>query len=223
MSDMKPLNQKGAINSLLISLILTVLLLFGALGFGYWAFSGRQDYKNNSDQKVAAAVSAAQTQQQATDAKQYAEEAKNPLKKFVGPSDFGGVTILYPKTWSAYVLQNSGSNPLDAYFQPDIVTDVNNQNNVFALRVQVVQQSYDQVVQQYASQVQQKAATLAPYSLPKVPSVAGSKLDGTIATNQQGSVVILPLRNVTLKIFTQSQTFLNDFNNIILPNISFTP
>lgn len=223
MSDMKSLGQKGAINGLLISLILVVLLLFGALGFGYWAFSGRQDYKNNSDKKVAAAVTAAQAQQQATDAKQYAEEAKNPLKKFVGPSDFGNVTLSYPKTWSGYVVTSGGSNPLDAYFQPDVVPSVNDQDNVFALRVQIIQQSYDQVVQQYSSIIQQKTATLAPYSLPKVPSVTGSKIDGTIATNQQGSVVILPLRNVTLKIFTQSKSFVNDFNNIILPNASFTP
>lgn len=223
MSDMKSLGQKGAINGLLISLIFVVLLLFGALGFGYWAFSGRQDYKDNSDQKVTAAVTAAQAQQQATDGKQYAEEAKNPLKKFVGPSDFGSVTASYPKTWSGYVVTNGGSNPLDAYFQPDVVPSVNDQDNVFALRVQIIQQNYDQVVQQYSSLVQQKVATLSPYSLPKVPSIVGTKVDGTIATNQQGSVVILPLRNVTLKVFTQSQLYVSDFNNIILPNLSFTP
>lgn len=223
MSDMKSLGQKGAINGLLVSLILTVLLLFGALGFGFWAFSGRQDYKNNVDQKIATAVSAAQSQQQATDAKQYAEDAKNPLKKYVGPSDFGGVTLQYPKTWSGYVLTTAGSNPLDAYFQPDIVPNISDLNNAFALHVQIINQSYDQVVQQFQSQVQQKAATLSPYSLPKVPSVIGSRIDGTIATNRQGAAIVLPLRNVTLEVSTQAQVYVNDFNNIILPNLTFTP
>jgi len=223
MSDMKSLGQKGAISALLISLILAVLLLFGALGFGFWAFSGRQDYKNNVDQKVATAVSAAQSQQQATDAKQYTEDAKNPLKKYVGPADYGSVTLQYPKTWSGYVVTANGSNPLDAYFQPDIVPNVTDPNNAFALRVQIISQPYDQVVQQFESQVQQKTATLSPYSLPKVPSVIGSRIDGTIATNMQGAVVILPLRNVTLQVSTQAQVYVNDFNNIILPNLSFTP
>lgn len=37
-----------------IALLSLVLLI--ALGFGYWAYSSRQDYKNNSDQKASAAV-----------------------------------------------------------------------------------------------------------------------------------------------------------------------
>ena len=53
MSDMKTLDQRGAINALLIPLILVIVFFLGAAGFGYWAFSERQDYKNNSDAKVA--------------------------------------------------------------------------------------------------------------------------------------------------------------------------
>ncbi len=222
MSDMKPLDQKGSLNALVVPLILVVLLFLSAAGFGVWAFSSRQDYKNNSDKKVAVAVVDAQKQTQITDAKQYAEAAKNPLKKFVGPAAFGSVSVSYPKTWSLYALMG-GANPLDTYFQPDYVPDINSQNSAFALRVQVISQTYDTVVQQFNSQVQQKTATLAPYSLPKVPGVVGSRIDGAISTNQQGAIIVLPLRNVTLQISTQSTTYLNDFNNIILPNLTFTP
>jgi len=221
---MKTLNERGAINVLLIPLILTVLLLFGAMGFGYWAFAQRQDYKNNSDQKVAAAVSAAEERTQAADAKQYAEEAKKPLKRYVGPSAFGAVTVDYPKTWSAYVIEpSSNDSNLNGFFQPDFVPNTSETKNSYAMRFQLVQQSYDQVLSQYSSLVQLKTGTISPYSLPKVPNIIGARIDGQIAPNKEGVVIVLPLRNMTLKIWTESKSFSPDFNNIILPNMTFSP
>lgn len=222
MSDMKSIDQRGIANALLLPLILVGVLLLGSIGFGYWAFSSRQDYKDHSDKKVAAAEAVVKDKTQKADAKQYAEEAKNPLKKYVGPSAYGNVTLKYPKTWSAYVVAG-GSAPVNGYFQPDVVPDISADTSVFALRLQILQQSYDVVVQQYSSQVQQKTATSTPYSLPKVPSVIGVKIDGALSPTQQGSMVILPLRNVTVAISTQSMQYLSDFNNIILPNATFTP
>ena len=66
-------DQRGALNGLLIPLILVVVLFLGAAGFGFWAFSSREDYKNNSDAKVAVAVTAAEKRTEATAAKTYAE------------------------------------------------------------------------------------------------------------------------------------------------------
>ena len=222
MSGMSMNRQGGYINTLLIPLIAAVVLLLAAAGFGAWAFNGRQDYKNHSDQKSAVASAAAVKVAQAADAKKFAEEAKNPLKPFVGPSAYGSITVQYPKTWSGYVVENSGT-PLTAYFLPNVVTDVNAQDAAFALRLQVVNQTYAQVMQTYESAVQSKKVTVAPYSLPKVPSVVGSRIDGQISTNNQGSVVVIPLRNVTMLISTESQDFEADFNNIILPNATFSP
>lgn len=219
------INQSGAINILLIPLILVVLLFFGALGFGYWAFSSRQDYKNNSDQKAAAAVDVAVDQTKAADAKLYAEEAKKPLKSYVGPAAFGSVTVEYPKTWSSYIIESNAQSgmPVNSYFSPDFVADVGNQNNSYALRMQVVSQSYDTVLRSFDGQVRSGATTVSPYSLPKVPNVVGSKIQGQVAPNKQGTMIILPLRNMTLKIWTDASQFLPDFNNIILPNMTFSP
>lgn len=221
---MKTLNERGAINGLLIPLILAVLLLCGAAGFGYWAYSERQDYKDNSDQKVAVAVSAAEERTQAADAKQYAEESKKPLKKYVGPSAFGAISVDYPKTWSSYVIEPSGNDSnLNGYFQPDFVPNTSDTKNTYALRFQLVQQTYDQVMSQYSSLTQLKTGTITPYSLPQVPNIIGARVDGQIATNKEGVVIVLPLRNMTLKIWTESKSFLPDFNNIILPNMTFSP
>lgn len=212
-------------HSFLVPLIVVFLLFLAAVGFALWAFMGRQDYKDNSDQKAAAASAEVRVATQAEDAAKYAEEAKNPLKTFTGPSDFGGVTVQYPKTWSAYAVQGGsrGSTPLDAYFHPDVVPDVAAQASVFALRIEIVDQAYSQVLAKYESAVKAGEVTVSPYKLAKVPTIVGSRVDGQIESAKRGSMVLFPLRNVTLMVWTETDQYLKDFNDIILPNITFVP
>lgn len=222
MSVMSTNRQGGYVDPLLIPLIAAVFLLITAAGFGAWAFSSRQDFKNNSDQKSAVAAAAAVKDAQQKDAAKYAEEAKDPLKQFVGPSQYGSVTAKYPKTWSGYVIKNV-SNPLSAYFQPDVVGDIQDDDGSYALRIQVVNQSYASQLQSYDSAVKTGKATASPFSFAKVPSVVGTRIDGQISIKNQGTIIILPLRNLTLLVSTESQDFEADFNNIILPNFTFSP
>ncbi|HKU18248.1 MAG TPA: hypothetical protein VJP80_03150 [Candidatus Saccharimonadales bacterium] len=217
-------NREAGGGGVLITMVVFIVLFVGAAGFGLWAFLSRQDYKNNSDQKAAVVAASAVQKAQASDAAQYAEEAKSPLKTYVGPSQYGSVTIKYPKTWSAYVIEDgAGSMPVNNYFQPNVVPNVNTSTNTYALRVQVLGSSYDQVLAQFSSAVQAGRLTVKPYSLPKVSSVTGSRLDGQLSQTKQGSMIILPVRNVTLEISTEANTYESDFNNIILANLSFSP
>ena len=216
--------QLGFATGLLVGLIALVLLLMGALGFGAWAYSGYRDYKTNSDEKSAAAAAKAVEETKVTEAAKYAEEAKNPLKTFVGPSAYAAATLQYPKTWSAYVIESTSSNiPLDAYFQPDYVRNITVNDNSYALRMQVISRPYSSVVDDYDGEVKSKKLTAVPYSLPKVPSVSGIRLDGQLTTKKQGSMIILPVRNVTLLVWTESVDFRPDFNDIVLPNLVFSP
>ncbi len=208
----------------LLWLVVVSVLFVGAASFGVWAFMSRQDYKNNSDQKSAAAAAQSKKDTQAADATQYAEAAKNPLKTYNGPSQFGSLSIQYPKTWSAYIIENGkGSTPVDYYFHPDTVPDAQNDANSYSLRVQVVQDSYDRVLGTYNGQVQSGKIAVAPYSLPKVSTVVGSKLTGQITPQKQGTLILLPMRNLTLEVWTDAQQFEADFNNLILPNLTFSP
>ncbi len=216
--------ERGSVNPLLLSVIGLAVLFIAAASFGIWAFMGRSDYKNKSDAKVATAVTANTKTVQAADAKTYAEEAKNPLKVYVGPDAYGSVHISYPKTWSAYIDTSSGT-PLDAYFHSDYVPAVDSKQ-AYNLRVQIVDQSYSSAVTSYSSFVSRGTATAVAYSLPKVTSVVGTRLSGAVFSNNPtatGSVVLLPLRDKTLKIWTESNDFLNDFNTYVLPNLSFSP
>lgn len=223
MSGMKD-QQRGTLDVLLVPVILLSVLLIGAAVFGYWAFTGRQNYKNNTDQMVTAAVNTAVQQTEKNDATQYAQEEKYPLASFTGPSSFASISFKYPKTWSAYVAEEpTSSTPINGYFYPAIVPDVTNQNNAYALRVQLVEQSYSSVMQQYDGSVSSGSLSVSQYTPPKLPTVIGSMLKGQIATNKQGAMVILPVLNMTLEIWTESSQFQSDFVNSVLPNLTFEP
>jgi hypothetical protein len=224
MNNMKALGARGQVNMLLVPLVLAVVLLFSAVGFGYWAYGSRQDYKNNVDQKISVAVQQADQQLTTKLNAQFAQAAKSPYNVYNGPEAFGSLRVTYPRTWSSYVAEEDQSGtPIDGYFYPGTVPDVTNQNNSFALRVQISEQSYSSTLQQYQSEVQQGQATVKPYALPKVPSVVGVYITGQVQPNKQGEMVMLPLRSQTLLIWTEAAGFESDFNNIILPNFSFSP
>jgi hypothetical protein len=64
---------------------------------------------------------------------------------------------------------------------------------------------------------------MTPYSLPKLPQVGGMYLTGQISQRQQGTMVLLPLRDKTLEVWTESSAYMNDFTNNVLPNLTFSP
>lgn len=225
MSSMKKLNQRGGINALLVPLILMVVLFAGATGFALWAFGSREDYKNNSDQKAVALATKAVEEADAKSAVLYAEKEKQPYDTFTGDPKYGTVRVKFPKTWSAYVVQTErDSNPIRGYFHPSIVPDVSDQKNAFALRVEMSQTNYDESIRQYASMIEQGKATIKPVTLAKVPGVVGSRVEGQITSTKQGTMVIFPVRNMTLKVWTEdNQNFRADFDAHILPNLEFIP
>jgi type II secretory pathway pseudopilin PulG len=220
-------NQNG---SVLVTVGLSILIVL-ALVFGLWAFSGRQDYKNKSDAKVAVAVAAAKQEQVSTDKNQYDELLKQPYKSFQGPSIYGTISFQYPKTWSAYVDQTASDEPINGYFHPGEVPGVNG-STAYRLRVELQNSDYSQVVEQYSSDITQgtlKASAYVPPKLKGTPNVQpGLRLDGAIDRNRdgtplQGSMVILKVRDKTLQIYTQTTDGLSDFNNIVLPSLTFIP
>lgn len=217
-------NQDGAVNGIVISLVLTVLILVGAVGFGVWAYGERQDYKNNVDQKISIAVSDAEKKLSAKKDLEFAEKAKDPFDLYTGPEAYGSLKIEYPKTWSGYVEDTgSGSNLVEGYFAPGVVPDKQGEKSTFALRVQVINERYSEVVKQLDSQVKAGKLTISAYSLPKLPKVVGIKADGQLSDQKTVHMVVLPLRSETVQIWTEGDQYLKDFNENILPNFSFSP
>lgn len=221
MSSMKKLDQRGSLASILVIIGLALSLL-GALGFGYWAYAERADYKDNVDQKIATAVEAAQNETSVAKDAEFVEKEKLPLRDYQGPAAYGSVLIKYPKTWSAYVDEKSGSPVLDGYFHPTTVPG-SASGTLIALRVQVLASSYDQELKQFDSLAKNGKVRVSAYSLPLVPGTTGARIDGEIISKKQGSMILLPMRDKTLKIWTEAEQYVGDFNNNILANITFTP
>lgn len=212
-------SERGALNILLIPLILSVLFLVGAVGFGVWAFASREDYKANSDKKAAAAAAVAVDQAETKKDNEFLEREKEPLKAYTSAPQYGSFTLKYPKTWSGYV--NEQPNQLTMLMQPDVVPA--DPKTSYTLKVEVLPTAYNQAVAPLENQIKTGKLSAKAFSLPKVPDVIGLRGDGEIAQGKQGAVVFLPLRDKTIKISAESQDRIADFNNIILPNFEFRP
>lgn len=226
---MKRYSQSGGI-ALVLSDVFLIAALIASLVFGWWAFGQRQDYKNNFDKKVKEEVAKAETVQKSELEAEFAEREKSPSKTFSGSATYGSITFTYPKIWSGYVDQNNTSTPINGYFFPDIVPAVNSGGSTptaYALRVELVAGDYTQLIKQFDSQIQQGKLTASAYVPPKMTGVAnvqtGTRLDGELEANIRGAMVVIKVRDKTLKIYTQSSRFLADFNETILKSLTFAP
>ncbi len=214
-------NQSGAVSSLIIIMTLSVILVF-AIIFGVSEYSGKQHYKNDDQQLINTAVSKAVNQQIAIQDAKFAQTEQYPLNTYNGPQEYGSIVLKYPKTWSGYIDTSGDNNSLlSLYFNPGLVPSLANQSAVYALTLQVVNQTYSQTIQAFQ---QQSGVTTVAYALPKVAKVVGVEVSGPISQNQTNeTMVVLPLRTNTLEIATDGTANLAAFNNIILPNLSFSP
>lgn len=216
---------KRRVNILIVPVVALSVLLVASLGFGYWAFMGMQDYKNNSDKKVARAVEIAEQKTETAKDKEFVEKEKIPHKSYKSPDTIGGVAFEYPKTWSAFMTENkqtNGGTPLEGYLHPDVVPGLQSGTD-FALRTQVLSQPYSTAISQYESKVKSGKVKILPFKADKVQNVLGIRVEGEINKGQVSSLIAVPIRDKTLLVWTESTTYLDDFNKIILPSLSFTP
>lgn len=223
-NNMQPQSApKGHPWGLIIGLVIFVLLTLVAASFGIWAFAERQNYKDNSDKISAKAVAVEIQKEDTKKDNEFLEREKSPLKTYVGPDTYGSISLSYPKTWAAYVVQtDAGQIPIDGYLHPGFVPGVQS-GTAFALRVQVVNRPYDLELKQFEGKVKSGKVTVAAYVPKNVSGVTGSRINGEINMGQKDAMVLLPVRDKTIEISTQSQQFLGDFENIILANLKFVP
>lgn len=207
----------------IIAIVILSLLFVSALGFGIWAFMERGTYKDKTDQIVAKEVKLAETRVATEKDKLFIEEEKKPNKPYQGPSTFGSVEFSYPKTWSSHIDEKGdGNTPIDGYLHPNFVPGLKS-GTAFALRIQVTTESYDAFLKSLDSRVRAGKITVTPYRAELVPDVLGARVEGEINTGQKDIMVVFPIRDKTLKVSTESETFYKDFNETILKTLKFVP
>lgn len=200
------------------SIVLGILcLVFGSVMI--WALVNYNDQKNNVDSKLAQREQLARDDQKNKDQSVFDEKEKDPLKEFIGPNDLGRVSFKYPKTWSVYVADNgSKGTKYEAYLHPDQVPSVTDSTNKFALRVSILDQAYDSVLQQYSGLVKQGQLRSSSIT---TSGFNGNRLDGNFTKDVEGSAVLFKIRDKTLVLKTDSPTFRPDFDDKIVKTLTF--
>jgi hypothetical protein len=196
-----------------IALIVLIVVSLAATVFAIWSFVSYMGQKTNVGSKIDTAVAIAEKNQADSDAAKFAARDKEPNRQFVGPDDYGRLTFDYPKTWSVYIGQDVTSNggTFGAYLNPVSVPVVNSTQQ-YALQVTIEQQDYDHVLTTYSPLVTTGALNSSAVG---ANGVNGTRLDGKFTANIRGAAVIFKIRDKTLIMQTDADTFLPDFNALI--------
>lgn len=207
------MKQRGFIHTMTLAVIAMAVLFVIAGSLAIWSYVKYSQLNGDVQGKVDTAVAEAKKTQADSDAAKFAESEKEPNRTFAGPDDYGRVTFDYPKTWSAYeatdVSKNGGT--YQAYLNPVAVPPVSNSQQ-FALRVMIEEKEADSVIASYNTRV--KKGDLKSSAI-TVSGVQGTRLDGLFDNNIRGSAVIFKIRDKTLMVRTDADTFKSDFNKIV--------
>jgi hypothetical protein len=204
--------EQGGISGSLIAIIGLSVLVVAAGSFAIWAYVNYSEQKTNVDSKVNLAVAEAKKTQADADEVKFAEREKEPNRAFVGPEDYGRLTFNYPKTWSVYEARDvTKGGTYEAYLNPITVPPVS-ATQQYSLRVTIEEKDYDQVVKSYEKLVSKgdlrSSATSANGN-------NGTRFDGNFSKDIRGSAVLYKIRDKTLTMRTDADTFKPDFENII--------
>lgn len=217
-------DQRGEANPFMISTIVLVVIILG-VGAGFaWAYMQMVDYRDNVSEKVAVAVKAGKKEQKVADDARFVEDYKKPNYTFQGPADYGSLSFDYPKTWSVYVAKNANDGgDFAVYFHPSQVPTVAN-GTPFALRVIIVNKSYDDVLKAYASKIKKGDLSAKTITLAKTDDFSGyegMRIDGQFDKTINGSAVFFKVRDKTIQVFVDSQDFMADYEKTVLTTLKY--
>ena len=197
----------------LIVAVVFILTTVVALGGGAWALINYFDQRDNVDVKVSSAVSEAVKKQADADAAAFLEKEKQPSRLFAGPDDYGSLTFEYPKTWSLHVANDaSKGGTYAAYLNPVSVPPIFPAER-YGLRVTVEEKDYDRVLDGFKNLV--TSGDLQSTSFQLDADTTGTRLDGNFTKDIRGSAVIFKIRDKTVTLRTDAETFKADFDQLI--------
>ncbi len=197
------------------AIIATVLLLI-FVGLFAWAFSQYRSYRDDLQPKIETAVEGAVKAKQKELEESFQLERERLKLTFRTNDRIANVSFLYPRDWSQYLVEKeSGRLQIEAIFHPTTVQA----GQVYALRLQVYQQTYDDVLRPYRGKIEKGELKAQPI---KNNGTAGVRLEGQYTRDRDGALVIFPIRDKTLVLLTESKAYLRVFNEVV-KTLNFTP
>lgn len=201
-------------------IIVTILLGVVTLGLGIlsiWLYQEYSTAKTDVNSQIEEAVAVAVDNQMKESEAACAELLKEPNLEFVGPEDYGLLSFAYPRTWSVYVAKDASSGgDYEAYLHP-VVVNMPAQNTPFALRVIIRNKSYESVLKEYENKIKNGDVKSSVFVVDKGDGKTenGTRLDGNIDGKLIGAAVLLKVRDKTVILRTDANTFMTDFNKLI--------
>lgn len=207
-------SMRGAINGQLVAIVGLLVVVVGLSGLAAWLYVQYDEQRTNVDGKISLAESAASKKQAETDEEKFNQREKEPNREFAGPDDYGRVSFKYPKTWSVYIANDAstGGGSYAAYLNPIIVPPINSNSARFALRIIIENVAYDKALDGYKAVVKKGDVTSNPIN---VNGHDGTRFDGSFSKDVRGAAVVFKVRDKTVTIQTDADTFRPDFENII--------
>lgn len=188
-------------------------------------FLNWQEAQTAVDIKINAAKEEARVEQKAADDAKYEEEEKKPYKIFAGPDDYGGLSLQYPKTWSAFINKDArNGGDFEAYLNPDIVYPLVNEGGgsganidesevpIHALRVYIFDKSIDAVQKEFEELAVEGNLDSEVY---RIGDISGTIYTGTLEEGIEGKAFIFKNADKTVEIRTDSSVFYEDFEAIL--------
>lgn len=164
------------------------------------------------DGQITSAVAVAREETATEMEEQFAEREKYDYKQFSGPVDYGSFSFEYPKTWSVYVSKDAANGgDFEAYLNPREVPPVS-ASAIIALRVRIRDTSFDSVAKSYENSIKNGKLELKTQT---VGGVLANVYTGEISNGRRGAIMLLKLRDKTVMLQTDAETFLNDFYRVL--------
>ena len=211
---MKQQFTRGSIHPSTIMIVVLTILFIGAGAFGVWSYMQYREAKTDVDGQIDAAVAIAKKEQAIEDEVKIQAAKENPYSQFVGPDDYGRVTFEYPRNWSVYEASDvsSGRGTYRAYLNPTFVPLISKSDNRYALRVTIEDKQYESVLRSYESRVEKGDLRSQSFT---VDDQTGTRIDGEFSSKIRGAMVIFKIRDKTLTIQTDADTFKPKFDEIV--------
>ena len=207
---------KGLLKTIAIIVISLIAVTF--IGLFIWMYLQYDAINTDVGEQIEIAVAQAKDEQAAKDEAEFLEREKYPYKVFSGPVDYGQLTFEYPKTWSVYVAAAAEKGgDFNAYFNP-IQVDAVAKDTINALRVTIVNKSFDDVTKEYQKNMDKKNSNLTMVSttIGLEDSITANRYTGTIpGTELNGFIVTFKIRDKTAILQTDSVLFEADFDKLL--------
>lgn len=205
--------QRGSATGWMVAAVFGITLFFATSALGVWVLLAYTEQKADIDGKISLAVAAGVKKQSEEDEAKFQESYKNPRIEFVGPSEYGRVSFMYPKTWSVYI-EKDGSDRGDykAYLHPVSVPPVSSDDSRYALRLEIINKNFEDVLKQYESQL--KKGELKSSNV-EYNGNSVARLDGAFSKELRGVAVLMRVRDKTIRFSTDADIFKPDLEAVL--------